>query len=113
ALADCIGLEPLFEVTGLAASAEEAIELADRLQPKVALVDYNMPGGGELAARGILERSPATRIVALSGSDDPSTVLGMVRAGAASYIVKGAHPDEIIETMLRSAGGASVLSAEV
>jgi EAL domain-containing protein (putative c-di-GMP-specific phosphodiesterase class I)/DNA-binding NarL/FixJ family response regulator len=113
ALADCIRLEPIFEIAGVAANAEDAIELAGRLRPNVALVDFNMPGGGALAARGILERSPATRIVALSGSDDPTTVLGMLRAGATSYLVKGAHPDEIIETLLRSAGGASVLSAAV
>jgi EAL domain-containing protein (putative c-di-GMP-specific phosphodiesterase class I)/DNA-binding NarL/FixJ family response regulator len=113
ALADRIRLEPLFEVVGMAASAEEAIRLASRARPDVALLDFNMPGGGELAARGILGRSPATRIVALSGSNDRTIVLDMLRAGAASYLVKGAHPDEIIETLLRSARGASILSAEV
>jgi EAL domain-containing protein (putative c-di-GMP-specific phosphodiesterase class I)/DNA-binding NarL/FixJ family response regulator len=113
ALADCIRLEPLFEVAGLASSADEAIELAGDVRPNVALIDFNMPGGGPRAAKGILERSPATRIVALSGSDDRTTVLKMLRAGAASYVVKGAHPEEIIETILRSARGDSVLSAEV
>jgi EAL domain-containing protein (putative c-di-GMP-specific phosphodiesterase class I)/response regulator of citrate/malate metabolism len=113
ALADCIRLEPLFEVVALAASAEEAIGLASHSQPDVAIIDFNMPGGGEHAARGILKGSPATRIVALSGSNDRADVLDMLRAGAASYVVKGAHPDEIIETILRSARGASILSAEV
>ena len=113
ALADSIRLDPLFEVVGLAASADEAIGLATSSRPDVALLDFNMPGGGEHAARGILERSPATRIVALSGSNDRTVVLDMLRAGAASYVVKGAHPDEIIEAILRSARGASILSAEV
>jgi EAL domain-containing protein (putative c-di-GMP-specific phosphodiesterase class I)/DNA-binding NarL/FixJ family response regulator len=113
ALAECLRLEPLFEVVGQAAGADEAIQLAGQSRPDVALVDFNMPGGGELAARGILESSPATRVVALSGSDDRATVLDMLRAGAASYVVKGAHPEEIVETILRSARGASILSAEV
>ena len=113
ALADCLGLEPLFKVVGFAPNAEEAIALAKQLQPHVAVVDFNMPGGGQLAARGILEHSPATRIVALSGSHDHTNALEMLRAGAASYVVKGAHPDEIIETILRSARGASILAPEV
>jgi EAL domain-containing protein (putative c-di-GMP-specific phosphodiesterase class I)/DNA-binding NarL/FixJ family response regulator len=112
-LADCIRLEPLLEVVGLAGSADEAIQLAHCLRPDVALLDFSMPGGGELAARGILEWSSSTRIVAFSGSDDRTTVLDMLRAGAASYLVKGAHPDQIIETVLCAARGASILSAEV
>ena len=66
-----------------------------------------MPGGGEAAARGVLDRSPATRVVALSGSNDRATVLEMLRAGATSYVVKGGRPDEMIETILRCARGVT------
>jgi EAL domain-containing protein (putative c-di-GMP-specific phosphodiesterase class I)/AmiR/NasT family two-component response regulator len=112
-LADCLSLEPLFEIVGLVATADEAIQLAGASHPDLAILDFNMPGGGEHAARGILARSPSTRIVALSGTDDRTVVLDMLRAGAASYVVKGGNPSEMIETLLRSAEGASVLSAEV
>ena len=37
----------------------------------------------------------------------------MIRAGAVSYVVKGAAPEDIVETALRSARGESVLSAEI
>lgn len=113
ALAACLELNSLLELAGSAADAEAAIRLAGQSQPDVALVDFHMPGGGQEAVRGILECSPATRIIALSGSDDRATVLEMVRAGAASYVVKGTDPDEIVETILRSARGESILSATV
>jgi EAL domain-containing protein (putative c-di-GMP-specific phosphodiesterase class I)/ActR/RegA family two-component response regulator len=102
-----------FEVVASAGSAEEAIALAGRVQPALALLDVKMPGGGAEATRGILDCSPNTQILALSGYDDDTTALEMIRAGAVSYIVKGAPPEEIVETAIRSAHGESVLSPEI
>jgi EAL domain-containing protein (putative c-di-GMP-specific phosphodiesterase class I)/DNA-binding NarL/FixJ family response regulator len=113
ALAAGLDLEPVFTLAGSAATAAEAIALATDTRPDVALVDFEMPGGGQKAVRGILERSPATRVVALSGSSEQHVVLEMLRAGATSYLVKGADPAAIAETILRSASGASILSPEV
>jgi EAL domain-containing protein (putative c-di-GMP-specific phosphodiesterase class I) len=112
-LAAYLSLEPLFTLAGSASSADEAVALATETRPDVALVDVGMPGGGQEAVRGILERSPQTRVVALSGSSDRGVVLEMVRAGATSYLVKGADAAAITETVLRSASGASILSPEV
>jgi EAL domain-containing protein (putative c-di-GMP-specific phosphodiesterase class I)/FixJ family two-component response regulator len=113
ALAACLALEPLFTLAGSAANADEAVALAAQTRPDVALVDFGMPGGGEEAVRGILENSPATRVIALSGSSDRRVVLEMLHAGAISYLVKGADPAAITETVLRSARGASILAPEV
>jgi EAL domain-containing protein (putative c-di-GMP-specific phosphodiesterase class I)/DNA-binding NarL/FixJ family response regulator len=112
ALAESIGSDPAFELVGTAADADDAIRLARVFSPDVALVDVRMPGGGQRAVRGILEGSPRTRVVALSGSDDSATVLEMLQAGAASYVVKG-DPGAILETIVRAAGGQSILSAEI
>jgi EAL domain-containing protein (putative c-di-GMP-specific phosphodiesterase class I)/DNA-binding NarL/FixJ family response regulator len=113
ALAAFLQQDARFAFVGSAASAKGAIQLAARSQPHVALVDFNMPGGGEQAVRGILAASPMTRVIALSGSDERTTVLGMLRAGARSYVVKGATPEEMANTILRAARGQSILSAEV
>ncbi|HEX5247475.1 MAG TPA: EAL domain-containing protein [Gaiellaceae bacterium] len=113
ALIACLDLEPLFTLAGSAATAPEAIALATDTRPDVALVDFEMPGGGQQAVRGIREHSPTTRVVALSGSSEQQVVLEMLRAGATSYIVKGADPAAIAETILRAASGASILSPEV
>ncbi|MDX6483554.1 MAG: hypothetical protein QOE95_1325, partial [Gaiellaceae bacterium] len=92
AIVDLIASEHGLEVVGSAASAEEAIELAAGLEPDVAIVDVRMPGGGAGAACGIRERSPATRVVALSAYDDRPTILEMIRCGAVGYLVKGISP---------------------
>ena len=112
-LGELLSDSPPFEVVGSASSAAEAIELAARLQPALALLDVKMPGGGAQATRGILDCSPNTRIVVLSAFDDDDVALEMIRAGAVSYIVKGAPPEEIVETALRSAQGESVLSHQI
>jgi EAL domain-containing protein (putative c-di-GMP-specific phosphodiesterase class I)/DNA-binding NarL/FixJ family response regulator len=112
-LADLLNDSEQFEIVASAASADEAIELAARVLPELALLDVKMPGGGAKATRGILDCSPHTRIVVLSAFDDDAIALEMIRAGAVSYIVKGAPAEEIVETASRSAHGESVLSPQV
>jgi EAL domain-containing protein (putative c-di-GMP-specific phosphodiesterase class I)/FixJ family two-component response regulator len=114
ALADMLGHEDHLSLVGSAADAEEAIALAARELPDVALVDVKMPaGGGPRAAREIQRLSPATRVIALSAFEDRPTVLEMLRAGAVGYLVKGTGADEIIGSIERVADGGTSLSAEV
>lgn len=114
ALAAVVGAEPSFQLVGQAADADEAIELARRHRPDVALLDVKMPaGGGPRAAREIALSSPETRIVALSAYEDRSSVFEMLRAGAVGYVVKGATAEEIRETIERCARGGSVLAPQV
>src|SRR6266540_4262292 len=96
AISDLVASEPGLVVVGAAASAGEAIDLAQRTTPDVAVVDVRMPGGGVEAARGIRERSPATRVLGLSAYEDQATVLEMLRAGAVGYLVKGISPAEVV-----------------
>ena len=95
--------EPELVLVGAAADADGAIELAREHRPDAALLDVNMPGGGGLrAAREIRQVSPETSIIALSGIDDRATVVEMLKAGAVSYVVKGASRDQIIHTVRRA-----------
>jgi EAL domain-containing protein (putative c-di-GMP-specific phosphodiesterase class I)/CheY-like chemotaxis protein len=114
ALADLIGSEESMRLVGSAGDADEAIAMAEAIRPDVAIVDVKMPaGGGPRAARGIMEASPDTRVIALSAHEDRQTVLEMLRAGAVSYLVKGTTPDEIVRSIGRAAQGQASLSSEV
>jgi signal transduction histidine kinase len=114
ALTDLVGSDPDMTVVGSARDAEEAIELARREKPDVALVDVKMPaGGGARATREILRDSPQTHVVALSAYEDRRTVLEMLRAGVVGYIVKGTSAEEILYTIRRSMRGQGSLSVEV
>jgi EAL domain-containing protein (putative c-di-GMP-specific phosphodiesterase class I)/CheY-like chemotaxis protein len=114
ALADLVRAEPSLALVGLAADAQEAIDVAVRERPDVALVDVRMPGGGgPTAARVIRQRCPGTRVMALSASDDRATVLEMLEAGAIGYLLKGSSIDQILEAVHHAADGHSSLAVEV
>ena len=114
ALSELLAQEEHVELVGMAADADEAIAMAERDRPDVALVDVKMPaGGGPRAAREIGRLSPTTRVIALSAFEDRPTVLEMLRAGAVGYLVKGTAAEEIVGSIKRVAGGGTSLSAEV
>ena len=88
------------ELVGAAEDAAGAVQLAERHQPDVAVLDWMMPGGGgSTAARQISQKSPSTQIVALTASDSEEASLDMLRSGAKSFVVKGGTPDELVRTI--------------
>jgi DNA-binding NarL/FixJ family response regulator len=93
-------LKPWFHVVAVAESATEAIELAEKHQPDLALIDVQMPGGGAReAVPGIATSSPDTRIVVLSSDESSRDVLELLDAGAIAYMRKGATGEEIANTL--------------
>src|SRR5947209_4677806 len=97
ALAALLAAEPGVELVGAAEDAVEAIELARRELPDVAIVDARMPGGGGArAVREILLHSPSTVVVALSAHTDRESVFEMLDAGAVDYIIKGTPAKQIL-----------------
>ena len=91
-----------FELVGAARDAAEAVVLAGEQQPDIAIVDVEMPGGGgPYAARGIAAISPSTAIVALSIDESREVVLGMLNAGAVTYVRKGTRSRDLVDTLLQ------------
>jgi EAL domain-containing protein (putative c-di-GMP-specific phosphodiesterase class I)/CheY-like chemotaxis protein len=106
ALTSLLSSDPEIVVVGEASDAQDAIELAARAHPAVALVDVRMPrGGGSRAASEISLRSPDTRVIALSAHEDADTILDMLDAGASTYVAKGDDAERLIEAIHRFAGG--------
>jgi DNA-binding NarL/FixJ family response regulator len=112
AIADLIDASAGMTVAAVTVDADGAVAAAARVRPDVALVDVRMPGGGAKATRGILECSPQTRVLALSASGGKDTVIEMLEAGAAGYLVKGTLPAEVIAGIRRVAKRVTPLSAE-
>lgn len=94
-------LEQSFEVLAAVNDAEEAVQAAG-LQPDAAIVDVNMPGGGERAIRGIREASPATAVVVLSVDEEDSLVRRLLQAGAMTFCRKGIGMQELTDVIERS-----------
>jgi diguanylate cyclase (GGDEF)-like protein len=92
------------ELVGEAEDAEQAIDLAARRRPDVVVLDFDMPGGGGVAAAtAIREANPTTRVIALSADGSPGAQYDMTRAGAVGYVVKGAPEDEILRVIRSTA----------
>ncbi len=109
-----VSAETDLEVAASARDAETAIQLATQEQPDVAILDVRMPGGGgPRAAREILRRSPASRVIALSAHEEVDSVLEMLRAGALGYVVKGDSTDAIVKAIHRSLDHRGTFSSQV
>jgi DNA-binding NarL/FixJ family response regulator len=99
------------EVVAEASNGMEAIELAEKLRPAVAVVDMAMPElDGLQAIYEIQRRSPATEILVLSMYDEPRYVRNAMRAGARGYLLKNAVDVDLAEAVRAAAAGKRFLS---
>lgn len=106
--------EPDFEVVGEAATGVEAVEVAGREHPDVAIVDIGMPEmNGIEATRQIKARWPDINVLVLTAYDDDEYVFAFVEAGAAGYLLKDVPAEEVIRAVRAVHAGESVLHPAV
>ena len=102
------------EVAGEAASGEEALREAQRVQPDVVVMDVSMPGlNGIEATRRLLELVPRVRVIGLSMYRDAVYVRELLRAGASGYLVKDCDDAELLLAIRAAARGEAYLSPAV
>ena len=86
----------------LAASYDEAMALAHKESPELAVVDLRMPGPSGLElVRDLLKLDATTRIVVVTGYGSIATAIDAVRLGAVHYLQKPADADEILAAFAR------------
>ena len=86
---ELVNLEANFEVIATATNANIAINLVKKYQPDVVLMDINMPEKDGLTAISEIERlNLNTKIIALTGYDDPDLIFRAMKIGAKGYILK-------------------------
>src|SRR3954451_11686863 len=103
-LADVLSEFDDCQVVAVADDAEEAIDLAARHCPQIALLHVDVPGGGGAhATRGIRAVSPQTRVLALGASDDHETVRGMLGAGSRDHLPRYTGSHELLRSLRRCA----------
>ena len=114
------GLRSLFasvadtEVVGEASSGEEAIALAESLQPDVALMDIQMPGlNGIDATRRIAHASPHIGVVMVTMFEDDESIFAAMRAGARGYVLKGADQEEMLRAVRSAARGEALFGPAI
>jgi DNA-binding NarL/FixJ family response regulator len=102
---------PGYHIVGEASNGHEAIQLVERLQPDLLVVDLTMPElGGIEVTRRVSQASPRTRVIVLSMHTSDLYVLEALRSGAAGYVCKGSRPGELLDAIQCVRNGQSYLS---
>jgi DNA-binding NarL/FixJ family response regulator len=103
-----------FAVVGEAASGEEAVELANKLEPHVVLMDIKMPGlNGIEATREILRASPRVGVLMLTMFEDDDSVFAAMRAGAKGYLLKDSGGEGVVYAIRAVTSGEAVFGPGV
>ncbi|MEO1618651.1 MAG: response regulator transcription factor [Planctomycetota bacterium] len=103
-----------WQVCGVAASYDEAVELISREQPKVALVDLSLDGGSGMELVSEISRcSPDTKSLVSSMHDELVYARLALQAGAMGYVHKQQPPDKLIQAIDSVLLGSIVVSDAV
>jgi len=98
------------EVVADAEDGRTAIELAQKLQPDVALMDISMPGlNGLKATAKLKECCPDVQVLAVTRHKDDGYLQQVFRAGASGYVLKQSPPAELLHAIRAVANGGKYL----
>jgi DNA-binding NarL/FixJ family response regulator len=103
---ELISLHSQVDIVGESANGRDAVELADRVNPDVILMDISMPVmGGIEATRIIKSRHPDIRVIGLSMHDSEQMADTADSAGMDALVSKTASADELMEAIMASGVG--------
>lgn len=109
-----IGGEPDIEVCCHFGTAEEALPVVIKQKPDILLVDLGLPGmSGIELIKEIKAAHPDLEIMVYTAFDARNTVFSAIKAGASGYILKGATPRELIESIHNLAAGGAPMSPRI
>ena len=109
-----LGAAPDMAIVGEAAREEDALALARRLRPDVALLDIRLAGSNGIdVARTLRWELPEIKILMLSAYAHETYVRALFAIGVDGYLLKTASDEELIAAVRAVSRGEQVLSAEV
>ena len=103
-----------FEVVGIARDGGEAVEMTERLQPDMVLMDIRMPVlNGVEATKIIHQRFPEIGVVVLTTFDDDEYIAGVLEVGARGYMLKDIPFEELLATLRAARMGTFTFSPTI
>jgi two-component system, NarL family, response regulator len=113
-LVTILALQEDMQVVGEARDGEEACQLYDQLSPDILLLDLRMPkkDGLQVVAE-LMSRTPRPRIIVLTTSEKSEDLRRSLTAGVKGYLVKGAEPRQLWDTIREVFAGKSSLPHDV
>jgi RNA polymerase sigma factor (sigma-70 family) len=101
-------------VVGVATNGREAIQLVDKHEPDIAVIDISMPElNGVEAIQQMIPRHPHLQVVVLSIHETKPYVYRALKAGARGYLVKETAGLEVVDAVRAVYGGERYLSQSI
>jgi len=102
------------ELVGMATNGRQALQMTRKLKPDVVIMDISMPDlNGIDATSQIVDEVPDVKVIALSMHSEKLLIDGMLRAGAAGYLLKESAFEELIKAIRIVCAGKKYLSPDV
>ncbi|MDT0344014.1 response regulator transcription factor [Streptomyces litchfieldiae] len=106
--------DPGIDVVAEAGDGQEAVELARRHRPDVAVLDIRMPRMDGLSAAAELRRTvPESAVVILTTFGEDAYISRALDSGATGFLLKTGDPRELVAGVRAAADGAAYLSPQV
>ncbi|HEY3310473.1 MAG TPA: response regulator transcription factor [Anaerolineales bacterium] len=112
-VADALSINSDLNVIGQAAHGDRGLEMIMTLQPKIAVVDVNLPGmnGQQITHEITSERMP-TRVILMTAYDDGEQMLHAAIAGAAAFCSKDIQPEMLTQMVFEVVNGNYVMGGQ-
>lgn len=102
------------EVVGEAADGAEALEVIERCDPEVVLLDLRMPGrDGIWALQQLRDREVDVPVLVLTTFDDDALVLEALHAGARGYLLKDVTLERLTRAVEVLADGGTLIAPTI
>ncbi|HEX3783553.1 MAG TPA: response regulator transcription factor [Pseudonocardiaceae bacterium] len=107
---DLLDGERDIDVVAEAGSVAEALAVASRLKPDVAVVDIRLPDGdGVGLCRALRAGEDGPRCLVLTAFDDERVILDAIDAGVSGYLLKQVRGQDLVTAVREVAAGRSLL----
>lgn len=103
-----------FTVEATVGSPAEAVRAVALHQPDVLVMDVNFPAGSGIeAAREVVAAQPRTKVVMITGSDDPEPMLEALSIGVSGYLRKDRKISAIADAVVLAVQGGTLMDKEL
>jgi len=107
-----LAAEPELEIVGESGDGADALRLARRLRPDLALIDMGIQTLDAIAVtRTIRSELRDTQVIVISGGNDDASAVESVRAGAAAYLRREALIEDLLRAIRSAVAGQVVIPA--
>lgn len=111
---DLVNTSGIFEVTGEFLNGDDALNAMDALQPDLVMLDLRLGSSlGPEMCRGILKKSPSSRIIILTGFADGRILSACLDEGASGLLLKASWDLDIVDVMRRVLAGERVVDPSI